>query len=246
MARSRLERIAVVVPAHQEAALISGAIRALTAAAEQVADQVETTIIVVANGCTDGTAELARVAGAIVIEAAEANVGGARAAGCAWAVSRLGEVGGLWLATTDADSSVGSNWLVRQLEASRVADVYLGTVALHPHVHRTFADWIARYHADFEAPERHGHVHGASMGLRAETYLRAGGFRALVHSEDVDLVERLVAAGEEILWDETSPVLTSARLVARAPDGVARDLALAAEVGHERGILDYGSDSVDA
>lgn len=222
------------MPAHQEERLIVGALNALRSAAEQV-PEVETTLIVVANGCGDRTAGLARAAGAMVIEAAEANVGAARATGLAWALAQdAGRNDGLWLATTDADSRVPADWLAVQLEAAVAgADAYLGTVALAPHTHATFAGWIARYHAAFEAPDRHGHVHGASMGMSAETYVRAGGFRALVRSEDVDLVARLIAAGERILWDSSCPVLTSSRLTARAPAGVSHDLALSLK----RGIL---------
>ncbi len=219
--------MAVVVPAHQEERLITNAIDALRIAADQVAD-IETMIVVVANGCADRTAELARAAGATVFEAEEANVGAARAAGLDWVLAQDATRNDrLWLATTDADSSVAPGWLSAQLEAARGgADAYLGTVALSPHAHISFAGWIARYHAAFEAPDRHGHVHGASMGMRAETYVRTGGFRALVRSEDVDLVTRLIAAGDRIVWDSGCPVLTSSRLTARAPAGVARDLAM--------------------
>jgi hypothetical protein len=59
------------------------------------------------------------------------------------------------------------------------------------------------------------------MGVRATSYLRVGGFAALDHDEDVDLVTRLAASGAQIVW-----VVTSSRLAARAPRGVARDLAL--------------------
>lgn len=221
------DRIAVVVPAQDEERLIGGAIEALLVAAGRVAPQVETTVVVAADGCTDRTAEVARAGGVTVIEVAEANVGAARAAGFAWVLDQDDRPDRLWLATTDADSRVTPDWLVAQLAAAAEgADAYLGTVALAPPAHTRFAGWIARYHAAFESPERHGHVHGASMGMRAEAYVRAGGFRALVHSEDVDLVARLMAAGENIVWDATCPVVTSSRLIARAPAGVSRDLAL--------------------
>ena len=215
------------MPAHQEEGLIGGALEALTVAADRIAPDVETSIVVVANDCTDRTAERASSMGATVIEIPHANVGAARAVGFAWLLARdAGRHDRLWLATTDADSRVPADWLIAQSEAAAAgADVYLGTVELAPHAHARFASWIARYHAAFESPDRHGHVHGASMGMWARSYQRAGGFRALDRSEDVDLVARLSAAGEDIVWDTTCPVLTSSRLTARAPAGVSRDLA---------------------
>jgi hypothetical protein len=65
----------------------------------------------------------------------------------------------------------------------------------------------------------HGHVHGANLGIRADAYWRVGGFRPLPVGEDVDLVDRLVAAGTPIAWDADNPVLTSDRRNSRAPGG---------------------------
>jgi glycosyltransferase involved in cell wall biosynthesis len=226
-----IDRIAVVVPAHDEEQVIGSALDALRDAATVVAPHVETTVVVVANGCTDRTSVLARAHGASVVEVASPNVGAARAAGFAWVLDRReGRVDGLWLASTDADSRVRPDWLATQVHlADRGADAYLGTVALERGARSTFAAWISEYEASFETPTRHGHVHGAAMGMRAEIYRSAGGFRPLEHSEDVDLVTRLVAGGARIAWDATCPVTTSSRLAARAPSGVARDLELSLE-----------------
>lgn len=212
------------MPAHQEEYLVGRSVDALMAAAARV-PEVATAIVVVADGCTDRTAEVARSRGATVLEIEETSVGAARAAGFAWLLAGERRPEHLWLATTDADSRVPSDWLATQLAAAADTDAYLGTIALASHVHTRFAGWIARYHAAFESPERHGHVHGASMGMWAEAYRQVGGFRALPSGEDVDLVERLAAAGARITWDARSPVVTSSRLTARAPAGVARDLA---------------------
>jgi len=230
--RSRTpDGVVVVVPAHDEELLIGAALDAVRVAAARIAPQVPTSVVVVANGCTDRTAELAAAAGATVLELATANVGAARAAGFAWALDRhVRRTGRLWVATTDADSRVAPDWLVAQLDAAAAgAEAYLGTIVLDPADRALFAGWIAEYAAAFEAPDRHGHVHGATMGMWAQTYRRAGGFRALVESEDADLVTRLLAHGTRIAWDATCPVTTSSRLAARAPSGVARDLELSLE-----------------
>jgi hypothetical protein len=133
----------------------------------------------------------------------------------------------VWLATTDADSRVPAHWLVAQLAAAAAGgDVHLGTVALEPDDVVSFAAWVDSYTEASRGGAGHGHVHGASMGVRATSYLRVGGFAALDHDEDVDLVTGLAASGAQIVWDESCPVVTSSRLAARAPRGVARDLAL--------------------
>lgn len=224
MTRPQIDRIVVVVPAHDEQLLVGSALAALRVAAEAVAP-VPVEVIVVANGCRDLTAEVARDAGATVVVLDEANVGAARAAGLDLALSR-GDVERLWLATTDADSRVPAHWLTSHLAAHAAGhDAHLGTVELDAHERLRFGAWVDAYAAASLAPGRHGHVHGASIGLTAEAYVRSGGFRPLARSEDVDLVTRLEAAGERIHWEDGAPVRTSSRLAARAPRGVAADLA---------------------
>lgn len=222
-----IERLVVVVPAHNEEALIEAAVAAVRRAALQLSEVV-TSVAVVANGCTDDTARLAAAAGATVLDVQIPNVGAARAAGMTWALDQhTGDLDRLWLATTDADSEVDRHWLSAQLDAAAGgADAYLGTVRLRAVDRPTFASWSAAYVADFAAPGRHGHVHGASMGMRASTYVCSGGFRALPVGEDADLVARLMSDDVVIHWDESCPVVTSARLDARAPLGVSNDLGL--------------------
>ncbi|ERK72928.1 hypothetical protein N136_00718, partial [Leifsonia aquatica ATCC 14665] len=69
-----------------------------------------------------------------------------------------------------------------------------------------------------------GHVHGANLGVRASAYAEAGGVLPLVVGEDVDLVARVRASGRPVVESEQHPVLTSARLDGRAPDGYAAHL----------------------
>lgn len=222
-----IDHVVVVVPAHDEEELIGAALHAIAAAAA-VVPTVRTTVVVVANACTDRTADVARGCGAAVVEADAADVGAARAAGFAWALDHgAGPLDRLWLATTDADSRVPPAWLSTQLSAAADgAELYLGTVALEPADRASFAAWARSYASASRDGAGHGHVHGASMGASAVMYLAAGGFRSMECDEDVDLVTRLTAAGARIAWDESCPVITSARLDSRAPRGVAADLAL--------------------
>jgi hypothetical protein len=152
------------------------------------------------------------------------NVGAARAAGFRYAKSVLAAVGKRrWYATTDADTEVGGDWLVRQLGSG--ADMVLGLVRVgqwRHHSEQVAELYEARYHA--EAP-LHQHIHGANMGFRSEAYWRVGGFAALASGEDVDLVDRFRAADLHIAWDDQLWVTTSDRQRGRAPDGFADHLA---------------------
>jgi glycosyltransferase involved in cell wall biosynthesis len=216
-----------VIPARDEETLLPGCLAALRAAAKQV-PEVAVEVTVVADACRDRTAEVARRAGAHVVESGRGNVGAARASGFAAALDRHGAVDGLWMATTDADSRVPAGWLAAHLRSAARHDARLGTVALDDADRRRFPSWVEVYDHGC-GPTRHRHVHGANLGVAAAAYRRVGGFRSLVSGEDADLVERLRAVGVSIDWSVDEPVLTSGRQVSRAPRGVAADLRASLE-----------------
>jgi glycosyltransferase involved in cell wall biosynthesis len=87
-------RCSLVVPAHNEELLLPRALRSIAAATARADGDVE--VIVVANRCTDATAEIARAAGATVVEDASRNIAAVRNAGAAVA-------SGDALVTMDAD-----------------------------------------------------------------------------------------------------------------------------------------------
>lgn len=220
--RDAITAVGVVVPAHDEAELVAAALESVVAAAGRVDVPVE--IVVVSNGSTDATSQVARARGATVLELPSAGVGAARALGAA--VSLRGrDPRGLWLASTDADSRVPSSWLSHHLElADAGADVVLGTVCLDDHHLPDHAEWWRTYRHPIGL-DAHPHVHGANLGVRGSTYVAAGGFADLDRDEDVDLVRRLRDVTDRIVTTDGSAVVTSARLVGRAVGGVADDLA---------------------
>jgi hypothetical protein len=71
---------------------------------------------------------------------------------------------------------------------------------------------------------RHSHVHGANLGLTAQTYRTLGGFPPLPVGEDRALVDQAAAAGHRVHRATDLPVRTSARASARAPAGFAAHL----------------------
>jgi hypothetical protein len=215
-----IEAAGIVVPAHDEEALLPSCLSALAQAVRSVSIPVH--VLVAADSCTDGTVAVARACGAGVITVQARSVGAARAAGMA-EVLRLTAAAppaAVWLATTDADTVVPPGWLERQLaRAGQGWDVVLGTVTVTdwsehpPHVPAAFE---ARY-ASGGGP--HSHVHGANLGIRASAYLAAGGFTALRTAEDHALVAAAARAGCPVLRASDIAVQTSARRQARAPLG---------------------------
>ena len=123
----------------------------------------------------------------------------------------------VWLATTDADSVVPSDWLMRQCAlADQGWEVVLGTVEV--------ADWsehdvdvAPRWAANYRPVEDHRHVHGANFGCSAAAYLDAGGWAPLAIDEDVAMVEAL--AHRRVVRSALFPVVTSARRDPRAAGG---------------------------
>jgi hypothetical protein len=215
-----IECIGVVVPAHNEQCLLPGCLAALRYAADRVGTPVS--ILVVADACTDQTVDAARAGQAQVISISARNVGMARAAGMRELLRRMAgtDPAAVWLATTDADSLVPSDWLSRQLaHANQGWDVVLGTV--------TVTDWEdhpahvpVAYQTLYEFGDRaHPHVHGANFGLCASVYLAVGGFRPLRTAEDHALLAAVTDAGYAVLRASDISVQTSARRHARAPGG---------------------------
>jgi len=225
----------VVIPARDEEALIAACLRSVLAAAVGV--DVPVSVVVAADGCLDTTVSVARgFSGIRVLEVESSNVGAARAAGVRAAlrrVSRAVRSRNMWIANTDADSTVPPNWLSHQLALMRSGvDVMIGTVR-PPAAELSEEQW-SWWRATHVAGEPNGHVHGANLGFRASTYRAAGGYRSVPEHEDVDLVARMMdartvatasvaaasVATASVATDECE-VETSARRVGRTPGGYA-------------------------
>ncbi|MFC6839899.1 glycosyltransferase [Xanthomonas theicola] len=205
--------IAVLVPAHDEEALIGACLRSLALAAQCTGLRGEVVQVFVAlDRCSDGTAAIVAAHGAQAIALHAGNVGSARAAAAQAAL----DAGARWLACTDADSVVPANWLSAQLDCA--SDAFCGIVAV--------TDWDDydtamrdAYHAGACRSDDHPHVHGANLGVSAALYRRCGGFLPLAAHEDVALVEALVRVHARIARRAQPVVVTSARRVARARGG---------------------------
>lgn len=210
--------IGIVVPAHNEEACIRACLHALGEAARHpdlAGEPVE--IMVVLDACTDATGVHANAAAAMTLSIRAHNVGTARAVGAQALLVR----GARWLAFTDADTVVSPSWLADQL--SLRTDVVCGTVGVAdwaPHgCHAPLLAW--HFEQTYTDGDGHSHVHGANLGVSAAAYQRVGGFRHMACSEDVALVDALVASGASVAWSAKPRVVTSARKEARAVGGFA-------------------------
>jgi glycosyltransferase involved in cell wall biosynthesis len=214
--------LGIIIPAHNEAAHIGECVTCARRAANhhQLLGE-EVRVIVVLDSCADDTETIARALGADVTHVAARNVGMARAHGAERALA----LGARWLAFTDADTAVADDWLVQQLDCC--ADAVCGVVGVHdwsPHI----AAVREHFGATYTDADGHRHIHGANLGVSAHAYLRAGGFPPLESSEDVALVEALLATGARIEWSAAPRVVTSARTDFRARKGFGATLV---EVG---------------
>jgi glycosyltransferase involved in cell wall biosynthesis len=220
--------IAVVIPARDESELVGRCLDSVLAAKarlEKKHGDVCVSVTVVADRCTDDTADVARAyPGVTVVQIDAGNVGMARATGAMLAIEASDALPhDVWIASTDADSAVPPGWLIEQMRlARRGAAVVLGTV--RPDVDDLSTEQASAWAAVHTPATSVGEVHGANLGLRADVYLAAGGFPGIAEHEDAALVDRCASAGAEIVATGRCEVATSGRQVGRTPGGFARYL----------------------
>ena len=228
--------VAVLIPARNEEMLIRRCLNSVLDACSLLPPSVRTDIVVACDSSTDLTFEIAEymLAGSgRVIATDAAIVGHARALAARVALERYsGPLSRCWFANTDADCSVPKTWLTDQLAiAEQGIEAIAGVVSVDSfEEHSAGTDRRFRNSYVIYADGSHPHVHGANIGVRADTYLRSGGWRGLETAEDHDLWNRLVAAASKRQSTARIQVVTSGRRVGRAPHGFAEALAVHDEV----------------
>jgi len=192
--------LSLIIPAHNEEAVLPATLDALRGAARTVGEPFE--IIVVDDSSTDATAAIGRAAGAHVVRLEKRQIAAARNAG---AHASHGE----WLVFVDADTLVPPATLAAAVAALRGASVGGGArVRLERHAPRwARALWsvvILRLYAGA------GLAAGCFLFVRRDAFDSAGGFdERYFASEEVHLSRALARQGRFVVLRET--VITSAR-----------------------------------
>ena len=228
--------VIVVVPARNEEELLPRCLASILQAQARLPLTVTCDIVVAVDGSDDGTLRMAQDgigAKGMVVELNVRSVGAARQLGCEVALERYaGPLHRCWLANTDADCEVPSAWLLDQVRmAQRGIAAVAGTVDVDSfEEHMPGVRELFRTSYLVHADGTHPHVHGANLGIRADAYVRAGGWARLATAEDHDLWSRLGTNGCHRVSDAGLQVMTSGRRVGRAPLGFAGALAAHNEV----------------
>jgi glycosyltransferase involved in cell wall biosynthesis len=162
-----IAHVVVVIPAHDEAARLGRLLASMSLARRRVSEKVSTSCVVVADACTDRTAEVARcflTGGQDVLEEVEVrSVGRARQRGVASAIEGHEDLRRVWIANTDADTVVPDNWLTAQLRlANSGYDAVAGTVTLLED-----DDWCPTVAARLNAPTAGRRVHLIPISMAA-------------------------------------------------------------------------------
>ena len=208
---TRIAKVAVVVPAHNEAAAIVRCVRSISVC--PLPDSVELQIAVVADNCTDATAELARGANARVLVRSDSAKRG-KGFALQYAFQILLDEGFDAVLVIDADSVVDSNLLlevVRKLR-SGADGVQVRYVVLNPQdslrARLMNVAFMAFNVLRARGRERMGlsvGIFGNGFGL-AKATLEAVPYDSHSLVEDLDYHLQLVKAGRKVVFVEGAHV----------------------------------------
>lgn len=218
--------IGIVIPAHNEQDYLLACLTAMKQAIDTIdTSTVKVQVVVVLDRCTDDSLKITQQFYTDCLPKNRVQwdylhcdyqcVGQARALG----VQHMINNGASWIACTDADSQVHFDWLLQQFN-HQPADAICGVVEVDTWQHLS-VQTRHRYLQHYQDRHHHQHIHGANLNFSAAAYVKAGGFSAQNCHEDVSLVERMRAQRLNIVWSNQVRVITSSRLLARAPEGFA-------------------------
>lgn len=228
--------IAVLIPARNEEALLPRCLNSVLEACAVLPVSVTVDVVVTCDRSTDRTLQIAEhmLSGCGTVVTTEAGiVGHARALAAQVALrSYSGRLRRCWLANTDADCCVPKSWLVDQLLlADQGIETIAGIVDVDSFEEHAIGVDLRFQNSYLIHPDgSHPHIHGANLGVRADVYLRSGGWKGLATAEDHDLWDRLIKTAARRTSTATVKVLTSGRRIGRAPHGFADALVAHNEV----------------
>lgn len=216
---------------------------------ELIANNCTDASVAVATACAATFPSLDVNVHEVVFRQEAAHVGTARqmAMDCAW--RRLDGTRHGVILTTDADAAVAADWVEETIRAfSRGADAVGGHIIGDPIeeamlptgvLQRAAAqiryDQLCDEWASYLDPiphdpwPRHRDHTGGSLALKASVYAKVGGLPPLPFREDLALVRRIRAAGYILVHPRSVRVEVSARMMGRAPGGMAECLKIWAQ-----------------
>jgi glycosyltransferase involved in cell wall biosynthesis len=223
--------ISVLIPARNEEVLLPRCLLSVQRARLKLPPGITSDVIVVDDASWDRTRAVAeRILGdnGIVVSTTEGVVGSARSLAAKTALGRYKGPAYLhWLANTDADCCVPETWLLEQLAIAETNVQAIAGIISVDSFSEHQPEVAERFKASYliHPDGTHPHVHGANLGVRADAYLRAGGWSSLPTAEDHDLWNRLHKTGSLRASLGSVRVVTSGRRVGRASLGFAQALA---------------------
>jgi glycosyltransferase involved in cell wall biosynthesis len=185
--------ITVIMPARNAASVIGACLRSINADRLALGDS---EVIVVDNGSTDGTPEIAAGAGASVVPLPGLRVSALRNRAASLARAPL-------LAFIDADHELGSGWC--EAVRDNFADPSVSAAGAPCHAPPD-GTWVQRA---YDCLRRHDGrrrdatwLGSGNLVIRADVFRQLGGFdEQLETCEDVDLCRRLLIAGKRLVED---------------------------------------------
>lgn len=189
---NQASEIAVVIPVRNDAARLRRCLAAIAASAGQN----KVAMVVADNGSTDESAATASAAGALVLPLPGRRVGELRNIGAGASTAPL-------IGFVDADHIVDAGWIGAALEIFKDEAV---TAAGAPYSPAPNANWVQRAYHRFR-PTVTGRrttewLGSGNLIVRREAFERIRGFdQTLEACEDVDLCNRLRAAGGQLVFD---------------------------------------------
>ena len=191
--------ISIIVPAHNEEALLGGTLRALGRAAGSLGEDCE--IVVVDDASTDRTAEIAAALGARVVRVDVRHIAAARNAGARAA-------GGDVLVFVDADTLVPPTVLAQAIAAVRGGAVGGGATVRMTSGHAWWAERMMAAASLFMRTARW--AAGCFLFARRDAFEQAGGFdERYFASEEIHLSRALKRLGRFVIIPDA--VVTSGR-----------------------------------
>ncbi len=196
-------KVSVLVPTYQEAKGVEVFLRQFE---RQTLPRSEFEVLVIDGGSRDGTQQIAaKFADRVLVQSSE-GIGGARNDGARVAQAQI-------LATTDADCRLPFDWLERIVEDFADPDVIAVCGPDGPFdggLKARFLYFFVRGIIRIAALAGLYGTGGTNSAFRKSAFLAVGGYRAMAHSDDIDLGVRIRTQGR-IVFDPRLDVRLSVR-----------------------------------